>query len=187
MKDIKYQFLEQYVLSQSVRKNNPKSVIDKCIRIAYKDMLDGGRFYIPKENNEHIIEEFKKILEQNNYNNPRHIIDEILALFGTNEKLQISEQRYATRFGLAQKLVNMTFKYLFVFSDYTELDIDFKNCDCPLDSVILKQLNYSENVWTKLNKTQYENIQNKISKLLETNTLKVSYEIGNLAYDFLYW
>jgi hypothetical protein len=47
----------------------------------------------------------------------------------------------ASSFGLAQKIVNMTFKYLYCVHNLLDFKIDFTICDCPLDSIILNGIN----------------------------------------------
>ena len=186
-KTYRYKFLEKYVLGQSTNFNNPHEVINQCIRRAYKDMLSAGRYYINKSHNEYICEKFKILLESKKFIFSRDLIDEVCGLFGEQEKIKYNE-KFVTRFGLSQKFVNMTYKYLYVFNDYTQLNIDFSNCDCPLDSVILKKLDYKEKVWSKLNQEDYIKVQNIISKKLEKENLSIELkEISNLAYDFINW
>lgn len=43
--------------------------------------------------------------------------------------------------GQSQKVVNMFFKYLYTFSDLDYIKPEyFKNCDCPIDSIILNRI-----------------------------------------------
>ena len=102
-----------------------------------------------------------------------------------------SDNRYVTGFGLAQKLVNMTFKYLYVFSDliFTDRSFpDFSLCDCPLDSIIIKKAHIVDCVWSKLTEPQYLNCQLKITELLDAASLDLELlKLGNLAYDFINW
>lgn len=187
-KSYKYLFLEHSMLGQKTNINNTDEIIDKCIKLAWQDMLTAGRYYNLDKN---IIGEYKEILKNYSYNNPTSIIEETLNLFGNKEKIEITikgKTKYVTRYGLCQKLVNMTFKYFFIFSDYTKLNIDFSKCDCPLDSVILDKINYRKTVWSKLYKKQYiecqNQINNELSKICLNNELK---DLGNLAYDFINW
>ena len=93
-----------------------------------------------------------------------------------------------TRYGLAQKVVNMTYKYLYVFSDYINKDIDFTRCDCPLDSVILKKLPSINCVWSKITEDEYIYCQQLISDYLHKENIDIELTlIGNLAFDFLNW
>jgi hypothetical protein len=115
--------------------------------------------------------------------------DEKIEIVVKNREKDVT--RYATRYGLAQKLVNMTFKYLYIFSDYIKAEYplpDFSNCDCPLDSIILEEAGIKNCVWSKLTPEQYIECQEKISSLLKEIKLDSELEkLGNLAFDFLSW
>ena len=102
-----------------------------------------------------------------------------------------SGNKYVTGYGLAQKLINMTFKYLYVFSDliFIEHSVpDFSLCDCPLDSIIIEKVLIKDCVWSKLTEQQYLECQAKITELLNANSLDLELsKLGNLAYDFINW
>lgn len=186
-KSIKWSFLERSMIGQQTDISNSDIIIDKCVSLAYKDMLTAGRYYhLPDE----IKENFTTILKDNIINanfHPKTIIGATLELFGKNEKIGIGN-KYVTRYGLCQKLVNMTFKYLYVFSDYTGLNLNFSECDCPLDSVILKSIEKENIVWSKLTAEQYDTCQQKIKNKLAKISLNSELSVlGNLAYDFLNW
>ncbi|MBQ6411915.1 MAG: hypothetical protein IJI19_00360 [Ruminococcus sp.] len=186
LEDLSITFLEKTVLGRKTDFNIPDSVIDSCIRKADGDMLTAGRFYLPKDSEKRRVA-FKNLLKDENYVFSRGLIEKTASLFGDKEIIG-SGKKYATRFGLAQKLVNMTYKYLYVYKSYIDLDIDFSHCDCPLDSVILEKINYTQNVWSKVTKAEYEDcqtiIKNKIQKcgLYEESTV-----LGNLVFDFRVW
>ena len=188
-KDYKYLFLEKYVLGQKTNINNSDEVIKKCISLAYDDMLVVGKNYLSKGTKESITAAFYKSLKENKYKNPRKIINNNLTLFGGNNLKNQKTGGSATSYGLCQKLVNMTFKYLNVFSDYTGLNINFRKCDCPLDSTILKKLGRTDVKWSRLEKSEYENIQKTIKTKLKDDERynEELQKIGNLAYDFLNW
>lgn len=184
MKSWKYKFLEKVLLGQNTDINNNDSVILKCINISYRDMLTAGRFYIPKDNQ--ICNKFKLLLENYNYIFSHKLIIDTAQLFGDCEKIE-KGNNYVTRFGLAQKLVNMTFKYFYVFQDYINKPILFTDCHCPLDSIILNKLQLNV-VWSKCSESQYNECQNKINEKLKNISLDKELSlIGNLAYDFLNW
>lgn len=85
----------------------------------------------------------------------------------------------------------MTFKYLYVFSDliFIEHSVpDFSLCDCPLDSIILKEASVKRVVWSKLTAQEYQKCQDKISSLLKSKPLDMELsKLGNLAFDFINW
>lgn len=186
-------FLEKAILGRTTDLENPDEVILKCIKLAYRDMLTAGRYYVisDAENNiESRCNQLKSILEQKDYVYSRNIIEQTQSLFGDKEEIRKElGDRFATRFGLAQKLVNMTYKYFYVFYDYIQKDIDFSKCDCPLDSIIIKEkLNLKQYTWSKLTNKEYLDCQQKISGRLQKEDLNVELKsLGNLAFDFLNW
>lgn len=76
------------------------------------------------------------------------------------------------KYGKAQKIVNMTFKYLFCFDDAEKYEVKFEACHMPIDSYILNWYNdiCDENcktVWSELEKNQYYALEEKIKTLLD--------------------
>ena len=184
------EFLAKGTLGRTTDLKNPDDVILKCANMAYRDMLTAGRFYLSNDKNKSCTE-LIRILENHNYVFSRDIIDEVCALFGNDEKIfrNINEEnKFVTRYGLAQKFVNMTFKLLYVFSDYTGKNIDFSKCDCPLDSIILNKLPKIDHTWSKITKEEYDRCQKAITKKLKNKNLDQELKsLGKLAYDFLNW
>ena len=191
MTDWKKSFLESSVLGQSTNKCCPSEVIIKCIELAYSDMMTAGRYYSASFLNDkkEICSAANSAITESNFVFSRKIIEDISLLFCDNTIG--NGNRYVTGFGLAQKLINMTFKYLYVFSDLIFIDKpipDFSSCDCPLDSIILNVIPYNKTVWSKFTKDDYIKCQNKISDSLKSMTLDDELKsLGNMAYDFLNW
>ena len=87
-----------------------------------------------------------------------------------NEKLK--EKKLC--FGKAQKVINMTFKYLYCFNDAEEYEDYFKFCHMPIDSYTLNwcyenglyNKNDIEN-WSNLNKEIYYELSKKIVERLD--------------------
>lgn len=89
------------------------------------------------------------------------------------------------KYGKAQKIVNMTFKYLMLFDDASDYQKVFQQCEMPLDSKILEyynntivtSLNKSKNskiqrcntAWSNLEYDEYEDIQKNIKEFCESN------------------
>lgn len=76
-------------------------------------------------------------------------------------------------YGKAQKIVNMTFKYLYLFENDEPIQLLFAFCHMPLDSNIFEYLKKKfkshglnaklfETAWSKLNDKQYREIQTAI-------------------------
>ena len=191
MTDWKKSFLESSVLGQSTNKCCPSEVIIKCIELAYSDMMTAGRYYSASFLNDkkEICSATNSAITESNFVFSRKIIKDISLLFCVNTIG--NDNHYVTGFGLAQKLINMTFKYLYVFSDLIFVDKaipDFSSCDCPLDSIIIKKAHIKDCVWSKLTEQQYLECQAKITELLNANFLDLELSrLGNLAYDFINW
>ena len=187
----KKSFLESSVLGQSTNKCCPSEVIIKCIELAYSDMMTAGRYYNASFLNDkkEICSATNSAITESNFVFSRKIIKNISLLFCDNTIG--NDNHYVTGFGLAQKLINMTFKYLYVFSDLIFVDKaipDFSSCDCPLDSIIIKKAHIKDCVWSKLTEQQYLECQAKITELLNANSLDLELsKLGNLAYDFINW
>ncbi len=186
------EFLVKSVLGRNVDLNSSESVIEHCISKAYDDMMTVGRFYKLQGKSER-CEEIKKCFEKSKYCFSVELIEQVAALF-IKEKLD-NRKSYVTTFGLAQKVVNMTFKYLYCFHDFIQLDIDFTKCDCPIDSIVLNQMKSdkllksarSSYVWSKLTDTTYDELQ----KALDNQTGNAPDGLPpcspRLRYDFNVW
>lgn len=191
MTDWKKSFLESSVLGQSTNKCCPSEVIIRCIELAYSDMMTAGRYYSASFLNDkkEICFATNRAIIESNFVFSRKTIKVISLLFC--EDTIGNGNRYVTGFGLAQKLINMTFKYLYVFSDLIFVDKsipDFSSCDCPLDSIIIKKAHIKDCVWSKLTEQQYLECQAKITELLNAISLDLELsKLGNLAYDFIKW
>lgn len=142
MTDWKKSFLESSVLGRATNKDCPSEVLKRCIELAYSDMMTAGRYYSASflNNKDEICLATNRAIIESNFVFSRKIIEDISLLFCDNTIG--NDNHYVTGFGLAQKLINMTFKYLYVFSDLIFIDKpipNFSSCDCPLDSIIIKK------------------------------------------------
>ena len=75
------------------------------------------------------------------------------------------------KYGKAQKIDNMTFKYLFCFDEAENYGEKFDVCHMPIDSYILNWYNDSSKNkctvdWSDLEEKQYYELQNEIKKIL---------------------
>lgn len=92
-----------------------------------------------------------------------------------NDIMNIFSERYNNvRYGKAQKIVNMTFKYFYCFDKSCQMEEKFDDCHMPLDSKILDW--YKANIdktqktaWSYLEKEEYDQIQNKIKNYIKHN------------------
>ena len=196
-KDYKTIFLKKYLLKRSTNLAEQSEVLRACCVLAYADMLTAGKYLLYKrgvKNNglrEKIIKGFLYLLNKKKYCFSRELIDEVVPLFGNKGTIKIKKSNvFISAYGLAQKFVNMSFKYFFVFEDdLSKYKFDFSECDCPVDSVILKSLEKKwKHPWSKLEKDEYIEIQDTIKdKLSKDKRLGELPAIGLMAYDFLYW
>ena len=187
MNDYQIRFLKQYVLGQRTNMDKPSEVIKKCVELADNDMLTGGRFIcnqFAKSDKTERVEYILQKLEKNNYRyskiDKRDVCNDVI--WACDEERTINNRRYKP-YGFAQKLLNMTYKWLYIYKDYIGKEIDFSKCECPLDSVVLGRLGRQEN-WTNLTVSQYEDIRVNIQKELEEERYaEMKGEIGELAFD----
>ena len=99
----------------------------------------------------------------------------------------LKNERYAIKYGQAQKVVNMAFKYLFCCEDASSKPA-FKYCHMPLDGLIMNwckdwckkeygiSVNSDKDAWSKLTEEKYTEITNAIFKKLKSRDVK--YYIG---------
>lgn len=185
-------FLESTLLGQSTDRKNREAVLTKCIDLAYADMMTAGRFYSSSflHTKSEICRCVKDILKKHNFVFSEALISEVSCLL-SNEEIIGKGNKYVSRFGLAQKIVNMAYKYFYVFSEYLfdEKSLpSFSECHCPLDSIILDKASIKNCLWSKLSSKEYAQCQNTISEILKKQNLDSELiEIGNLAFDFMSW
>lgn len=106
-----------------------------------------------------------------------------------SECIKLSKKIFDNRsYGMAQKFVNMSFKYLYCFSDVEEFECKFEKCHMPLDKYTIKWvrnlkckdvnkgLSKIDNAWSKIDEKLYNSIQELINKTLKNDCrYKVSY------------
>ena len=114
--------------------------------------------------------------------------------------------KYGMRYGVWQKFINMTLKYLYCFKDVPSIKgrIPWNDLHCPIDSVIAEQaflimqdhgISDTDKIiesiaknglfgvnWNNINKDEYEHVQSVISGLCELKNIP-----SKLFFDFLYW
>lgn len=106
-------------------------------------------------------------------------------------------------YGKAQKIVNMTFKYLYCCNNINGFDDHFKYCHMPLDSFTLewyKRTICSKDIkndmkWSSLDIQTYEKLSNKIydylltaqQTLIDKNGNKVDLSQTPLIAEFIVW
>ena len=176
-KEIVYKFCLESLLPGILNAwGDKEKLLDIVLRGANRDTMTGARFKKDKyaDNKDFYIKELKKtILEGKKLSS----IEIIKAL---------DSKKKGANIGSIQKLVNMTLKYLYVLQVYgVDFGIDPSGCDCPLDSIILNELDKKtkkhHTKWTKIESLEdYESIQMDIAEQPESAG-------SNLFYDFYYY
>lgn len=116
---------------------------DATLQAAYMDTLDSLISiyeYLKSETKDYI-----NCIMNTNKSIDSIITSEVICKIYNSEKLKSfnSERdgRQQFKYGNIQKLVNMTAKYMYI-SSYNNIHMKnrFKNCDCPIDSIISKKI-----------------------------------------------
>ena len=130
--------------------------------------------------------------------------------FQTKYNKALEGKYHKIKYGKAQKIVNMTFKYLFCYVDADSYIGHFRYCHMPLDSFTLTwyrreakkclqqkgELWYQDNknradnlTWSDMGEEEYIKIQEDISKILVDYKVKIgNQEIENLLEaEFFVW
>lgn len=181
-----------------VTKNKPKKTIkDKlknknlneyiCEILSSKKVFNTFIEYAKSKNTEDRVTIIKKAIKD----------DEFTAKF--SELKEIRDEEKPLCFGHIQKLFNMAIKYylcLYFCGEYLNLNESYftlemaalETADCPIDSIILNEIEMSNIKWSKIGIDDTENsvdnyttAQKKISENPENNGN------SNLAYDFKFW
>lgn len=98
-------------------------------------------------------------------------------------------------FGKAQKIVNMTFKYLMLFDNAQDYEDVFSKCHMPIDSYIIDYFNTVDNLgikksWSNFEEDDYTPLQEQIKTYCEKEktTARGTELIGYPLYDeFAIW
>ena len=105
----------------------------------------------------------------------------------------LTKNAMTQEFGKAQKIVNMTLKYLYCFQGRQEKEAWFQYAHMPLDTYTLdwykKEIRKETYVWSNLNKEQYLGIMKNIRDRLQ-NGLKYDNIVlpqSPLLADFIIW
>lgn len=157
---------------------------------AHRDVLP-GRFQLKL---------YAESFQQNGINSVATALYDHLAAWNPSEELSSTalikylnnKFKDEIEYAALLKLVNMTLKYLFILQSFDVEDevlqnlppIDLANCDCPLDSNIIKTLSKKNKAipWTRIkDESEYDAIQKEIrEKCLEQYNTESA-----LVYDFM--
>ncbi len=104
----------------------------------------------------------------------------------------IREKDPQIEFAAAQKLVNMTLKYIMILKKFEPegvqgVTVCEEKCDCPIDSVIISKLREHKDVtWTTMDKAKYNDVQKEIRKMLDEPESPYQGK-GKIWFDFWKW
>lgn len=171
-------------------------IIEKC---AWKDATIRERYNRDSEiiKNKELIIEF---LEKELSNNVAGICSDYHKWHNKICTLNI----FGMRYGVWQKFINMTFKYLYCVRDiFPEFNEIWKECHCPIDTVIAKQIHkkllemniktselmLSDKIsksdskinWNYICQKDYATIQEQVKQICNKEN------IYPIEFDFLYW
>ena len=219
------QFLEKSLLGRNTDFSNIDDVVERCVKVSIRDMMIGGRYFLTKKNfADQLTKDTIMLLKKHKYVFSKQlIIDEANYIFKgiapskikkfsfvykKGKKKGQKHYKEATSFGLAQKVINMSYKHFYVFDSYLKsLNINYSKCDCPLDRNVISPTKKDGNpilvgkikakgyAWTRITEDQYNDIQKQIDNLLQTD-IDVKGEVGKLVfskangrmkYDFIAW
>lgn len=220
-----YKYSENYTISKNdyYDENGGK----KAINAAFKDFTSRTLRKIDpdvnvsvdeelrKEALKHLrkkFEEYFKASEKNKEDfNAWH--EQCCEEFQTDYNKSLEGKYHEIKYGKAQKIVNMTFKYLFCYADADNFVGHFRYCHMPLDSFTLtwyrreakKHMKPNEELWYQNNKNRVDNltwgdmerdeyikIQEDISKILVDYKIKIgnqeiSLPKNSLEAEFYIW
>lgn len=160
-----------------------------------------------KDKKDDIKENLIEYINNNNNRESQEIILKPKELFEkTSQELGEKGLKFVTYFqgednayfGVFQKFINMSMKYLICVNDKLNLGIDFMKCDVPIDSFILdwcrqvikdgEQINLKNVVWNNLNIEVYIEIQQGIRAYVGEINKKISpRNISPLELEFYIW
>lgn len=140
-----------------------------------------------KDNSIDFSKELKRISNcfLDEYKSAMNELNKLILKFQNSDTYKYTIDVENIKYGKAQKIVNMTCKYLMLFSDASDYQKVFQQCEMPLDSkileyyneIIVKSLNESRNnkiqkcttAWSNLEYEEYKDIQKNIKEFCESN------------------
>lgn len=198
-----------YNYDEEYEEKDKDELIRYCINKAWNDAMIYEK-YSKKSNLKDKKDDIKENLIEYINNNNRESQEIILKpkeLFEkTSQELGEKGLKFVTYFqgednayfGVFQKFINMSMKYLICVNDKLNLGIDFMKCDVPIDSFILdwcrqvikdgEQINLKNVVWNNLNIEVYIEIQQGIRAYVGEINKKISpRNISPLELEFYIW
>lgn len=186
------QQFKQTELNGKTRKIAIDKDIKEAVKLAYRDMqartIKGHTPQVRDACCEWLTNELIKMREKEKVA-VRELQEKFLKILNDKLSLRSSSQE----FGKAQKVVNMSIKYLFCYEDKDQYSQLFSNAEMPLDQYTLKWYcsfsNETYSSWSNLSQKQYEHIARKIKDYLEECPAFGSTTLPKepLRADFIVW
>lgn len=175
-------FMLKATLGSSKATNHDIPLIWNAIWRAHRDVLT-GRFFLPVycSKSRDVTEKLYTVISNASVIKSQYLLNVLTQEFEDVE------------FSAIQKLVNMTLKYLIIANEYDDdfnINIDEKECHCPVDSIILQKIKEhhknkpNHTPWTRMQEDEYQIVQNEIREILDH---KGYCKEGNIFFDFLFW
>lgn len=171
------------------------SLIDGCKKQLTYSIIELFKFYAKATENktgaensnidfsEKLVKISNRFLDE--YKSAMNELNKLISKVQNSDTYKYTIDVENIKYGKAQKIVNMTCKYLMLFSDASDYQKVFQQCEMPLDSKILEyynntivtSLNESKNskiqrcntAWSNLEYDEYEDIQKNIKEFCESN------------------
>lgn len=175
------------------------SVFSFAYTMAFRDATMRNAFQRRDGEDDDHFHKRKQNIQKKSMEIVRNYIDQIFAEKYPNSIetiITICDENNGFTFGNAQKLVNMTAKYMYIsaYSGNGKRDL-FRNCDCPMDSVMISvvkdkfpKTNFSSDFsWSKMIgrkdsiPPEYNTFQEMVSKIAENEG------INPIEVDYIYW
>lgn len=193
-------FYNEYFSKQAQDMEDPDNVLEYCLNKAWADATQRERFNGKQSKIIQNKEKFVAILK-----------DEINAGkfspdYDTWHNHMCNNDDEGMTYGIWQKFINMTFKYMCCSGKFPE--IEFSQCHCPIDSIIAQRadalcivcgLERSEKMksiarsgkpnWNNMDTDEYGEVRKKIREITEKCTINNSDTVHptELEFDFLLW
>lgn len=192
-----------YNYDEEYEEKDKYELINYCINKAWNDAMIYEKYSKNsqlKDNKDKIKDDFIKYIKSNRESQqiilkPEKLFEKELEFVTHFKKNKDTNDAY---FGVFQKFINMSMKYLFCVNDKLNLKINFTQCDVPIDSFILdwcrqifkdgEQINLKDVVWNNLNIEVYKKIQKGICDYVGEINKKISpRNISPLELEFYIW
>lgn len=200
-------FYKESFSKEAKKMSDPDKIMDYCLSKAWADATQRERFKGQQskiiENKQVIIDKLKKEIKAG-------IRDKSFSPdYDTWHGNMCNNREYKMTYGIWQKFINMTFKYMCCSNKFPEMDFLWSQCHCPIDSIIAQRadtlcivcgLERSEMMksiaengkknWNNMDeKKQYDEVRNKIREITEKCIINNSAteHPTELEFDFLLW